>query len=81
MAAECLYGLRGDLNVAHQIELADFTDPHLLDDLGFLLDFQHAAGNTDPLSWTSDFDVDGRTVNLAQNQEFETGRRGIDQIR
>ena len=34
-----------------------------------------------PLSWTSDFDVDGRTVNSARNRKFETDRRSIDQIR
>ena len=32
------------------------------------------------LSWTSDFDVDGRTVNLAQNRKFETCRRGVDRF-
>ena len=30
------------------------------------------------MSWTSDFDVHGRTVNSVRNRKFETGRRGID---
>ena len=34
-----------------------------------------------PLSWTSDFDVHGRTVNSARNRKFETDRLNIDQIR
>jgi hypothetical protein len=31
--------------------------------------------------WTSDFDVHDRTVNLARNRKFETGRLTVDQIR
>ncbi len=37
--------------------------------------------STIPLSWSSDFDVDGRTVNLAQNQKFETGRPQVARTR
>ena len=33
------------------------------------------------VSWTSDFDVHGRTVNSARNQNFETGRLIVDRIR
>ena len=33
------------------------------------------------LCWTSDFDLHGRTVNLARNRKIETDRRIVDRIR
>ena len=35
----------------------------------------------DWLSWSNDFDVHGRTVNLARNRKFETDRRIVDRSR
>src|SRR5262249_30278321 len=45
--AERLDGLGGELDVAHQVDLADFTDAHLLPHLLLFLDLQHFAGFAD----------------------------------
>ena len=38
-------------------------------------------GGQRPLCWSSDFDLHGRTANLARNRKFETDRRIVDRIR
>ncbi len=48
--AKLLHGLRTDLDIAHQVDLADFVDAHVLNDLVTLFDAQHAAGLAHPQS-------------------------------